>query len=217
MIEIFKHDADSLQTQSTVTFDNSSFTPEPHTLISSGTEKEVPVSNQTMETTLSPDPYQPFMEMMQLRQSLELPSATSFTLSEDVPSTTSLITPTASSQANKYRCHCGYEPLGSEEWKASNFARHKRTQHSTPKLYRCHFPDCSAKYKRSDNLRAHLRSKGHGDEAILLDIGDDKQQDIGKIEDEQLEIQDMKSRPSKRRRKGGAADVGKDAETRNDN
>lgn len=104
--------------------------------------------------------------------------------------------PSTPSQANKYRCYCGYEPTGSEEWKASNFARHKRTQHApAAKVYRCSFPDCPAKYKRSDNLRAHLRLKGHGDADLML--GDHSGE--GNLDGEE-EKTEMSARPRKRRK-----------------
>jgi hypothetical protein len=103
-------------------------------------------------------------------------------------------------QANKYRCHCGYEPSGSEEWKASNFARHKRTLHApAAKVYKCGFLGCTAKYGRSDNLRAHLRLKGHGDEDLLLgDFGE------GILDQDQ---DDLRARPSKRRKRGDSGEV----------
>jgi hypothetical protein len=78
-------------------------------------------------------------------------------------------TPSVSSSSqpqtrNKYSCHCGYTPLGEEKWKASNLARHKRTQHpegNKGKVYRCTWPACGSTFTRSDNLREHGRKKGH--------------------------------------------------------
>jgi hypothetical protein len=106
-------------------------------------------------------------------------------------------------QSNKYRCHCGYEPTGSDEWKASNFARHKRTQHATANVYRCQYPSCSAKYRRSDNLRAHLRVKGHGDEEIMLRGVEANEDEDGEGDnDRDWEEPEMTIRSTKRRRKG---------------
>lgn len=102
------------------------------------------------------------------------------------------------SSNNKYRCHCGYEPTGSEEWKASNFARHKRTQHAAAaKLYRCRFPGCLAEYKRSDNLRAHLKLKHGGDSLMLANIRMSEGDSYTKAENS-----DMTARPPKRRKRG---------------
>lgn len=65
----------------------------------------------------------------------------------------------------KYVCStCGYIPHGEERWKASNLARHKRTQHSTvngKKSWGCAYPGCKSAFSRSDNLAMHVREKGH--------------------------------------------------------
>jgi hypothetical protein len=149
-----------------------------------------------MSSVSTPNNTNPFPLPDNLRQhntSSEFPMPT--TASSHPTSTPS----TPSSQTHKYRCHCGYEPIGSEEWKASNFARHKRTQHApAAKAYKCQFPGCTAKYKRSDNLRAHLRLKGHGDEELMLGDGG------GVLEDDEEEAE-MSVRPSKRRRRGEAS------------
>lgn len=146
-----------------------------------------------MSSVSAPDNNNPFLLSTNLKKrntSSEFPIPASE--SSQPPS----IPSTPSSQTNKYRCHCGYEPTGSEEWKASNFARHKRTQHApATKAYRCTFPGCTAKYKRSDNLRAHLRLKGHGDEELMLGDGG------GSLEEKEEEVE-MHVRPSKRSRRG---------------
>jgi hypothetical protein len=63
----------------------------------------------------------------------------------------------------KYRCHCGYVPTGEERWKASNLARHKRIQHpeNGGKVYKCEWDGCGSTFTRSDNLKEHVRKKGH--------------------------------------------------------
>lgn len=77
-------------------------------------------------------------------------------------------TPTAASA--KYKCHCGYEPNGEERWKASNLARHKRTQHpqDVGRKWRCGWRGCTSEFTRSDNLRSHQRDKGHDNVADLV-------------------------------------------------
>lgn len=115
------------------------------------------------------------------------------------PSSTDTVSPASLSTRNKYRCHCGYEPSGSEEWKASNFARHQRNQHAPPKVYRCKHPGCKAKYRRSDNLRAHSKLKGHGGEETVFDtLGNGSLEPVE--EDDKDEHTSSKSiaRPSKR-------------------
>jgi hypothetical protein len=88
------------------------------------------------------------------------------------PSQLIIPTPTSSSASQapkqsspakeKYKCHCGYQPTGEERWKSSNLARHKRTQHPAEvKIYRCPLPSCRSTFTRSDNLRSHVREKGH--------------------------------------------------------
>ena len=68
-------------------------------------------------------------------------------------------TPTSQSS---HRCHCGYIPTGEEKWKASNLRRHKRIQHaSESKVYVCRWRGCKSSFTRSDNLRCHVREKGH--------------------------------------------------------
>ena len=65
--------------------------------------------------------------------------------------------------ATKYRCHCGYVPTGEERWKASNLSRHKRIQHpeNGGKVYKCEWEGCGSTFTRSDNLKEHVRKKGH--------------------------------------------------------
>ena len=115
-------------------------------------------------------------------------------------------TPSASTSStaeqNKYKCYCGYIPRGEEKWKASNLARHKRTQHPVEvKVYKCGFPGCSSTFTRSDNLRSHARDKGHemkGDDVRWGGFGEDGE---GK-RDREREREDWegKRRPSKRRK-----------------
>lgn len=104
------------------------------------------------------------------------------------------------SERDKYKCHCGYIPRGEERWKASNLARHKRTQHPVEvKVYKCTFPGCASTFTRSDNLRSHTRDKGH-------DIGrfgrqggnraEDKRDRDGSLEDGE----GLRQRPLKRRK-----------------
>lgn len=68
-----------------------------------------------------------------------------------------------SSTGTKYRCHCGYVPTGEERWKASNLSRHKRIQHpeNGSKVYKCEWEGCGSTFTRSDNLKEHVRKKGH--------------------------------------------------------
>jgi hypothetical protein len=97
-------------------------------------------------------------------------------------------TPSASSSSqpqtrNKYSCHCGYTPLGEEKWKASNLARHKRTQHpegNKGKVYRCTWPGCGSTFTRSDNLREHGRKKGHaGMGRVVMGLDNDSSGSVG--------------------------------------
>jgi uncharacterized Zn-finger protein len=69
----------------------------------------------------------------------------------------------SSPSATKYRCHCGYVPTGEERWKASNLSRHKRIQHPEKgsKVYKCQWQGCGSTFTRSDNLKEHVRKKGH--------------------------------------------------------
>lgn len=117
-----------------------------------------------------------------------------------------ILSPASLSTPNKYRCHCGYEPIGSEEWKASNFARHKRTQHAPPKVYRCQHPGCKAKYRRSDNLRAHLKLKGHGEEETVFGIVNIDSLEAGDEDDiGEQSLPKSNLRPSKRvKRRAGS-------------
>jgi len=146
------------------------------------------------------------MSSNSLRSTTTPPTKLNSAISQPRPQATSPATaaiPSSLAQPNKYRCHCGYEPTGSEEWKASNFARHKRTQHaSEAKSYRCSFPGCTAKYRRSDNLKAHLRLKGHGDEDSLF--GEFLDMD-GAVEGEE---EGLGARPSKRRKRGNGKNMG---------
>jgi hypothetical protein len=116
-------------------------------------------------------------------QSLEKPFTSSFPFSQIPASTSSTshnalatshsrsTTPKSQPGSNsKYRCHCGYEPNGEERWKASNYARHLRTQHSQDngRKWRCGWRGCTSEFTRSDNLRSHQRDKGHDN---LADLG----------------------------------------------
>jgi hypothetical protein len=85
----------------------------------------------------------------------------------------------APNAAIKYRCHCGYIPNGEEKWKASNLSRHKRTQHpgKGSKVYKCGWQGCGSTFTRSDNLREHIRKKGH--EVWCLTDGKEKEMDDG--------------------------------------
>ncbi|KAH7336184.1 hypothetical protein BKA65DRAFT_402824 [Rhexocercosporidium sp. MPI-PUGE-AT-0058] len=48
------------------------------------------------------------------------------------------------------------------KWKASNLRRHKRIQHaSETKIYVCRWRGCKSSFTRSDNLKCHVREKGH--------------------------------------------------------
>ncbi|CZT47681.1 uncharacterized protein RSE6_08269 [Rhynchosporium secalis] len=78
------------------------------------------------------------------------------------PPSPSQICPTSPFSESVYRCHCGYIPTGEEKWKASNLRRHNRTQHATEsKVYICRWRGCKSSFTRSDNLRCHVREKGH--------------------------------------------------------
>jgi hypothetical protein len=79
--------------------------------------------------------------------------------------------PIAKGFPSKYKCPCGFEPSGKEVYKHANFKRHQETTkcrrfspYGRPeriKPYQCHYPDCGKSYSRSDNLRAHQRTKVH--------------------------------------------------------
>ncbi|CAG8972051.1 hypothetical protein HYALB_00004915 [Hymenoscyphus albidus] len=72
--------------------------------------------------------------------------------------------PTSQEPPN-YQCSlCEYIPSGKEKWKPSNLRRHRRTQHAsteTKGLHICPWPGCRKSFTRSDNLRSHVRDKGH--------------------------------------------------------
>ncbi|KAK0112940.1 hypothetical protein ONS95_014658 [Cadophora gregata] len=78
------------------------------------------------------------------------------------PSPTNTNPPTPWNSSSQHRCHCGYIPSGEEKWKASNLRRHKRVQHAAEsKVYVCRWRGCKSSFTRSDNLRCHVREKGH--------------------------------------------------------
>ncbi|EHL00960.1 hypothetical protein M7I_3078 [Glarea lozoyensis 74030] len=57
------------------------------------------------------------------------------------------------------------ESCGDEKWKPSNLRRHKRTQHASADKkgsWVCKWEGCTKSFTRSDNLRSHMRDKGHG-------------------------------------------------------
>lgn len=56
---------------------------------------------------------------------------------------------------------CGFKPDGDPRWHKSNLVRHMRVHRDQALELRCTFPDCVHTYRRSDNLRAHIR-KAHG-------------------------------------------------------
>ncbi|KAH9224712.1 hypothetical protein DL95DRAFT_516951 [Leptodontidium sp. 2 PMI_412] len=69
---------------------------------------------------------------------------------------------TTPSSQSAHRCHCGYIPTGEERWKASNLRRHKRIQHAAEsKVYICRWRGCKSSFTRSDNLKCHVKEKGH--------------------------------------------------------
>ena len=78
-------------------------------------------------------------------------------------STASVDPQSPSATTSKYRCHCGYVPTGEERWKPSNLSRHKRIQHPEKggKVYKCQWDGCGSTFTRSDNLKEHVRKKGH--------------------------------------------------------
>ncbi|KAG4442814.1 hypothetical protein IFR05_001695 [Cadophora sp. M221] len=87
----------------------------------------------------------------------QIPTSSSISVSVS-PSPTS----TTPSSQTAQRCHCGYVPTGEERWKASNLRRHKRIQHaSESKVYICRWRGCKSSFTRSDNLKCHVREKGH--------------------------------------------------------
>lgn len=100
--------------------------------------------------------------------------------------------------ANKFRCqYCGYVPTGEERWKPSNLSRHKRIQHPEKggkggKVYKCQWEGCGSTFTRSDNLKEHVRKKGHE----VWGGGDDK----GSSEGE--------SKPKKRKEMKAMMDTG---------
>ncbi|KAI9056105.1 hypothetical protein LZ554_001033 [Drepanopeziza brunnea f. sp. 'monogermtubi'] len=68
--------------------------------------------------------------------------------------------------SHTHRCqYCSYAPAGEHKWKASNLRRHQRIQHPNTvgesKLYVCRWRGCQSRFTRSDNLRCHVREKGH--------------------------------------------------------
>lgn len=207
LIDLFTHQADDIDNQSHSL--ESSFSSPLAIPSSTPSLVSAPVTAMSLEQSHSilsksvPNNRAPFLPPQLPRRQSAQPSIPEFAVSKafTAPSTR------PSSQTSKYRCHCGYEPTGSEEWKASNFARHKRTQHSSAaKVYRCRFPSCTAKYKRSDNLRAHLRLKGHGViELLFEDSGDGAGYLEGKEEGQEAAIT---SHPSKRRKRGDGGDMG---------
>ncbi|PVH84985.1 hypothetical protein DL98DRAFT_584044 [Cadophora sp. DSE1049] len=115
------------------------------------------------------------------------------------PSPANSNTPTTSNSSSSHRCHCGYIPTGEEKWKASNLRRHKRIQHAAEsKVYVCRWRGCKSSFTRSDNLRCHIREKGHY-EGAEGDTGGDG--NGGREEDE--------GREKKRRRIGGESQSGR--------
>ncbi|KAH6667562.1 hypothetical protein B0J14DRAFT_489576 [Halenospora varia] len=98
-------------------------------------------------------------------------------------------------------------PRQQEKWKASNLRRHKRTQHAKKGEYICKWLDCGRAFTRSDNLRSHMRDKGH--ETNPKSKGKGKERAVEVYEDESddsevarhSEAQDGDERGAKRRRK----------------
>ena len=75
---------------------------------------------------------------------------------------------------DRYKCHCGFTPVGEEKWKASNLRRHKKTQHPPDigkKPWKCQYPGCISEFTRSDNLRSHQKARSH---ALVTGIGLDR-------------------------------------------
>ena len=59
---------------------------------------------------------------------------------------------------------CGYRPKGDPRWFQGSMAKHKKTMHSAgpDKVYHCPYPGCQSAYKnREDNLKQHMKDKGH--------------------------------------------------------
>jgi hypothetical protein len=109
---------------------------------------------------------------------------------------------------SKYRCHCGYEPEGKEQWKASNLRRHKRTQHSFQLKLSCNYPGCSSIFTRSDNLRSHQREKEHATEIIFVQSSSSRAHHLVE-NDERDNIRALGTitRPPKRRRTTDPSDM----------
>ena len=61
------------------------------------------------------------------------------------------------------RCHlCDYRPQGDPQWHRGSLAKHIKTMHSPPRMYKCPFPGCTSAYKsRPDNLKQHQAQLGH--------------------------------------------------------
>lgn len=144
--------------------------------------------------------------------SSQFPPTSTSTAAAASGSHTSSATPSANassaSKHNKHKCHCGYIPCGEEKWKASNLARHKRTQHPVAaKIYKCCFPGCASTFTRSDNLRSHARDKGHDlkrDDVRRGDLGGvgegEGKCDRDRYSGNGRERHEDKRRPSKRRK-----------------
>ncbi|KAH8654476.1 hypothetical protein BGZ60DRAFT_532845 [Tricladium varicosporioides] len=126
---------------------------------------------------------------------------TSCTETKSRPQQTSPKTSTPNTPANQspvpdsagglstYQCDlCPYIPLGEEKWKASNLRRHKRTQHAKKGEYICKWPDCGRAFTRSDNLRSHMRDKGHETNPKSKGKGKEKAIEVDEDESDDSEV-----------------------------
>ncbi|RDW80207.1 hypothetical protein BP6252_04845 [Coleophoma cylindrospora] len=136
-------------------------------------------ADKTLVQEIEPKSLQPMATIDRSTSTCSINSATSH-VSNKSPMAQSKLQPSSSPETpkkpkSKYRCACGYEPQGEERWKASNLARHRRTQHSAMgevKAFTCPFAGCGSSFNRSDNLRMHRREKGHGGDMEVDEGGD---------------------------------------------
>jgi hypothetical protein len=148
------------------------------------------------------------------RVTVESPSTSS------ASSTSAPPTPQQAEAARSYQCElCDYIPTGDEKWKPSNLRRHKRTQHASADkkgAWVCRWEGCTKSFTRSDNLRSHMRDKGHdlverSNPHVLQEEPEDNGQNDEDHDSEEVQcaedsmttsktVQDSDGRDSKRRK-----------------
>jgi hypothetical protein len=171
--------------------------------ISSRSNKAAPSTNPLSSLSVSREPSRSKAQTPQSNPATLPPVVTvesPSTSPDSAASTPPPPTPPQSGMVRLYQCDlCDYVPSGDEKWKPSNLRRHKRTQHASADKkgsWVCKWEGCTKSFTRSDNLRSHMRDKGHGVEATINPHAIDKEDEEG----EDMHNQEGEERGPKRRK-----------------